>query len=322
MGSLLASLIIVAAFPAAALCMSTPKQSPIRPTKTNKITPVKYFGEQAFQEIKDGPEADNSGIGRRDLILGGSICTCSVCVAASLIQSDGSTSEDKWGWKADEKGLDARFARVMAGGMRDYEEMDEVQTFKTELFDNVKKGDLVLEVGVGPGPNLKFYGSRASTVLAVDPNRQFDSYARDAAAAANTELLFLPGRAEDIPMEDASVDVVVGTMVLCSVTSVEKSLKEVRRVLKPGGKYLFTEHTRAPKDWYALNFAQAVFAPLQLKLAEGCHLRRNPRGTMDKVFGSGNVHARSFVLSNTDRSPPWPPHFLLAPHLVGYAVKQ
>ena len=48
--------------------------------------------------------------------------------------------------------------------------------------------------------------------------------------------------------------------------------------------------------------------PLQNALANGCHLRRDPRPTIERVFGTGNVDARSFVLSNTQRGPPWPPH--------------
>ena len=111
-------------------------------------------------------------------------------------------------------------------------------------------------------------------------------------------------------------------MVLCSVRDVARSLAEVRRVLRPGGRYLFTEHTRAPRDWALLNAAQTVAAPLQLALAAGCHLRRDPRPAIAASFGAANVQARSFVLSNTNRGPPWPPHYLLAPHLVGVATKR
>lgn len=205
--------------------------------------------------------------------------------------------------------------------MRDYEESEEVRTFKTDLFANVNEGDRVVEIGVGSGPNLSYYGKKADVVLAVEPNRSFDVYARSAAASTGTHLEIVPGRAEEIPLDDASVDVVVGTMVLCSVKEVQRSLREVHRVLRPGGRFLFTEHTRAPEGWQLLDLAQRIASSAQVALAEGCHLRRDPRRDIEAVFGLSNVEARSFVLSNTDRSPPWPPHFLLSPHLVGYATK-
>ena len=142
---------------------------------------------------------------------------------------------------------------------------------------------------------------------------------RTALGATNLEVR--EGVAEALPFPDASVDVVVGTMVLCSVTSVAASLAEVRRVLKPGGRYLFSEHTRAPDGWNLLATAQTVASPLQLALANGCHLRRDPLPDITARFGAAHVRARSFVLGNTSQRPPWPPHFLLAPHVVGVATK-
>ena len=191
--------------------------------------------------------------------------------------------------------------------------------FKTELFSHVQKNDDVVEIGIGSAPNLQYYGSKAKRVRAVEPNAAFFDLAATQAQWEDTTLDVVQGVAEAMPFEDNSVDVVVGTMVLCSVQSVRKACEEVKRVLKPGGRYLFTEHTRAPDDWRLLNAAQTVMDPLQNALANGCHLRRDPRPIIERVFGSGNVDARSFVLANTQRGPPWPPHFLLAPHLVGVA---
>lgn len=317
-------------FPVAILCMAPPlshiPSKPIPPiqqrssSSRSRTEPPTYYGQQIapIQQVEDK--------NRRALLLSGAVtCACGACAAfipASQRVSDEVFLLDRVESRAlEEYTLDSRFARVMAGGMRDYEELEEVRHFKQELFANVKKGDRVLEIGVGSGPNLGFYGDRASVVLAVEPNRSFDIYARSAASSTDTNLEIVPGRAEEIPIDDASVDVVVGTMVLCSVESVERSLREVHRVLKPGGKFLFTEHTRAPKGWHLLNLAQELIAPIQITMAQGCHLRREPRPEIEAVFGAPNVMARSFVLSNTNRSPPWPPHFLLSPHLVGFATK-
>ena len=207
----------------------------------------------------------------------------------------------------------------MSGGMRDYEGWEEVRAFKTDLFAHVNKNDDVVEIGIGSAPNLQYYGSKAKRVRAVEPNAAFFDLAATQAQWEDTTLDVVQGVAEAMPFEDNSVDVVVGTMVLCSVQSVRKACEEVKRVLKPGGRYLFTEHTKAPEDWRLLNAAQTVMDPLQNALANGCHLRRDPRPVIERVFGTGNVDARSFVLANTQRGPPWPPHFLLAPHLVGVA---
>ena len=214
----------------------------------------------------------------------------------------------------------------MANGMRDYESLSEVVSFKTDLFsNNIQANDQVLEIGVGSGPNLKYYGSKASTISALEPNRAFEKFILESAAAAKvspSKMRIVPGYAEQIPMADNSVDVVVGTMVLCSVQSVAKSLREVHRVLKPGGKYIFTEHISAPNNLPMLGMAQQLADPLQRIFAEGCHLRRNPQEDILGTFGPENVELKNIVLSSGKRDKGrLPPHFLLSPHLIGCATK-
>ena len=258
----------------------------------------------------------------RRAVLGALGCGCVACAAAyaSLDRENPVDSLLAMGVEAS-RAKNERFARVMRGGMQDYEALDEVRSFKEELFANVRRGDTVVEIGIGGGPNLQYYGKRAKRVVAVEPHLAFDTFASDEAQATGTNLEVREGVAEALPFPDASVDVVVGTMVLCSVTSVAASLAEVRRVLKPGGRYLFSEHTKAPDGWNLLATAQTVASPLQLALANGCHLRRDPLPDITARFGAAHVRARSFVLGNTGRRPPWPPHFLLAPHVVGVATK-
>ena len=257
----------------------------------------------------------------RRAVLGALGCGCVACAAyAGLDRENPIDSLLAMGVEAS-RAKNERFARVMRGGMADYEALDEVRDFKHALFANVRRGDTVVEIGIGGGPNLQYYGKRAKKVIAVEPNLAFDTFASDEAQATGTNLEVREGVAERLPFADASVDVVVGTMVLCSVTSVAASLAEVRRVLKPGGRYLFSEHTKAPDGWNLLATAQTVASPLQLALANGCHLRRDPLPDITARFGAAHVRARSFVLGNTGRAPPWPPHFLLAPHVVGVATK-
>jgi len=221
--------------------------------------------------------------------------------------------------------LDTMFAATMASGMRDYEQRSDVVRRKTALFSHVPVGARVLEIGIGAGPNLPYYGSRAGAIVAVEPNGAMDEYTVETAARAGvvrSKLTLVRGKAEALPLPDASLDVVVGTLVLCSVDDVAASLREVRRVLKPGGKYLFMEHVAAPAEFAVLGAAQTVFDPLQQVAGGGCHLRRSPLEAIGREFDLGGAREDyAFVLDGVNKSPPWPPHFLLAPHIAGVAVK-
>ncbi|XP_010683148.1 uncharacterized protein LOC104897881 isoform X3 [Beta vulgaris subsp. vulgaris] len=139
------------------------------------------------------------------------------------------------------------YASVMNNGMKSYEE--EIAGYKSKLFNELRgEAKEVLEIGVGTGPNLKYYSSNARTVFGIDPNRKMEKYARGAAEAAGLspeKFKFMQAVGEALPLNDASVDAVIGTLVLCSVTDVHRTLQEVKRVLKPGGLYLFVEHVAA-----------------------------------------------------------------------------
>ncbi|KAL0701275.1 hypothetical protein Bca4012_057397 [Brassica carinata] len=153
-----------------------------------------------------------------------------------------------------------------------------MEPYKMKLFDNlVGKAEKVLEIGVGTGPNFKYLSAIPNvSVVGVDPNAKMESYARKSAAEAGLKpevFSFIHAVAEAIPLEDASVDAVVGTLVLCSVTDVTRTLNEIKRVLRPGGVYLFIEHV-AGEDGSFLRLVQNVLDPLQQVVADGCHLTR------------------------------------------------
>ncbi|KAL6969614.1 hypothetical protein U1Q18_029324, partial [Sarracenia purpurea var. burkii] len=140
------------------------------------------------------------------------------------------------------------YAFLLDTGMQSYEA--EVAGYKSQLFTNLKgKAETVLEIGIGTGPNLKYYaGDNDFHVFGIDPNRKMEKYARAAALNAGLppeNFKFTRAVAEALPVSDASIDAVVGTLVLCSVKDVNMTLKEVMRVLKPGGIYLFMEHVAA-----------------------------------------------------------------------------
>jgi ubiquinone/menaquinone biosynthesis C-methylase UbiE len=130
----------------------------------------------------------------------------------------------------------------------------------------------VLEIGVGSGLNLPFYTRKADHVIGLDPSPRLLSMARQAARPSIGAVEFVEGSAEAIPLEDRSVDTVVTTWTLCSIPNAPGALREMRRVLKPGGRILFVEHGRAPDA--SVRWWQDHLNPAWKRLGGGCHLNR------------------------------------------------
>ena len=143
-------------------------------------------------------------------------------------------------------------------------------------------GGRVLEVGIGSGLNLPFYGAGVAEIIGLEPSRPLIDMAARRAAGANRQVSFLQAPAESIPLDSGSVDAVVTTWTMCSITDPAAALAEMRRVLKPGGDLLFVEHGRAPDRWVAR--FQDWLTPVWKPLAGGCHLNRP---IADLVGGAG-----------------------------------
>jgi len=103
----------------------------------------------------------------------------------------------------------------------------------------------VLEIGAGTGSNLRFYGPAVESLTLTEPEtpmlRRLERKAGEQAPGATV----LRAPAEDLPFEDATFDVAVSTLVLCGVDDQPRALRELRRVLRPGGQLLFIEHVRS-----------------------------------------------------------------------------
>ena len=131
----------------------------------------------------------------------------------------------------------------------------------------------VLELGVGMGLNLRFYDpAKVTEVLGVDPAPELRDIALAAERDPNLKVDVLDGAAESLPFADKSFDTVVCTFTLCSVCSPQAALAEARRVLKPGGRFLFCEHGLSPDPKLAK--WQHWWEPLWKRMAGGCHLTR------------------------------------------------
>jgi ubiquinone/menaquinone biosynthesis C-methylase UbiE len=131
----------------------------------------------------------------------------------------------------------------------------------------------VLEIGLGAGQNLPFYDPTKVTHLwGLEPAPEMRARAMKRAHDVKFPLEFLDLKAEEIPLEDKSVDTVLVTYTLCTIPDVNRALKGMRRVLKPGGRLIFCEHGEAPdlsvRKW------QDWITPTWKKIAGGCHVGR------------------------------------------------
>lgn len=130
---------------------------------------------------------------------------------------------------------------------------------------------VVLEIGVGAGANLTRY-RQAAAVVALEPDPVRAYKARAAASRSTLPISIKIGVAEALPLAQASVDHVVSSLVFCSVTDPRLALREIRRVLKPGGVLTMLEHVRPQTP--ALAAAASAVTPYWRRIAHNCHLDR------------------------------------------------
>ncbi|BDA44180.1 Methyltransferase-like protein 7B [Coccomyxa sp. Obi] len=230
---------------------------------------------------------------RRALL--GLSCSCGLCQCKRRMQ-----------W------YDKYFAWNMSQFEEEYEEL--VGPTKKELFSQFIPADAgslsILDVGAGTLPNAKYFQDMA--VTAVDPNQEMWPYARASAARHGVRSLTLVnGVAESLPFADGSFDRAVCTLVLCSVTDVEAAVRELHRVLKPGGKLLFLEHVAAGQERPLLRLSQTLLNPLQRALADGCNLIRDPLESIRSERFEMEEERHFFI----------PSLGLIGPHVSGIAVR-
>ncbi|MDM9650900.1 class I SAM-dependent methyltransferase [Pseudomonas wenzhouensis] len=145
----------------------------------------------------------------------------------------------------------------------------------------------VLEIGIGSGLNLGFYDpQRVEVVVGVDPSAAMQRLARERAARCQVPVEMIALELGQIQAADASFDDIVCTFTLCTIPDAIAALREMRRVLKPGGRLLFCEHGLAP-DLPVVRW-QKRLTPLWKPLAGGCHLDRD----IPALIGAGGFHIR------------------------------
>jgi len=131
----------------------------------------------------------------------------------------------------------------------------------------------VLEVGVGTGLNLPFYDkSKIDELWGLDPSEELSDMARKVADRENIVVNFISSGAEEIPLPDSYFDSVLITYTMCTIPEVARANKEIKRVLKRGGKLIFCEHGEAPDE--NIRKWQKRINPFWGKLAGGCNINR------------------------------------------------
>jgi len=145
----------------------------------------------------------------------------------------------------------------------------------------------VLEIGIGSGLNLSFYDpQRVEVVVGVDPSADMQRLARERAARCQVPVEMIALELGQIQAGDASFDDIVCTFTLCTIPDAVAALREMRRVLKPGGRLLFCEHGLAP-DLPVVRW-QRRLTPLWKPVAGGCHLDRD----IPALIAAGGFHIR------------------------------
>lgn len=162
----------------------------------------------------------------------------------------------------------------------------------------------VLEVGIGSGLNLPFYGSQVTRLFGVDPSRELVEMARSRTDRAPFPIELLERSAESLPFPDGSMDTVVVTWALCSIPSPDLALGEMKRVLKRSGRLLFVEHGRAADA--AVERWQNRINPLWRRVSGGCNLNRKIDAL---IAGAG------FEISEIDTT------YLPGPRLMTYTYR-
>jgi len=132
----------------------------------------------------------------------------------------------------------------------------------------------VVELGFGSGPNVGLYPAAVDHVLAVEPSEGARGLARKRMAGiAHPPIDFVSLDGATLPVDDGAADAVLSTFTLCTIPDIDAAMREIVRVLRPGGALHFVEHGRS--DDPAVHRRQVRFEPVQRRIAGGCRLTRD-----------------------------------------------
>lgn len=166
------------------------------------------------------------------------------------------------------------------------------RTHKQAAFAGIE-GGRVLEIGAGVGANLA-YLSPDNELIALEPNLQMHERLRARCEQAGIDFTVIAGGAEAIPLPDGSVDEAICSLVLCTVEDPACVLEEIRRVLRPGGRFRFVEHVAAPRRGIRRLVQRVIRRPWGW-LFEGCNPGPNTVALLEAAgFRDLHIEHRKF----------------------------
>jgi ubiquinone/menaquinone biosynthesis C-methylase UbiE len=148
------------------------------------------------------------------------------------------------------------------------------------------RGDVV-EIGAGTGLNLQYYPAQMASLTLAEPTPEMARHLRERVAKLRPGTTILEASADNLPLDDNSMDTVVSTLVLCTVPDVEATLAEIKRVLRPGGELVVLEHVATDNRW---RHAQRFLNPAWKVFARGCNLTRDTKSRLaDADFETSDI---------------------------------
>jgi ubiquinone/menaquinone biosynthesis C-methylase UbiE len=157
----------------------------------------------------------------------------------------------------------------------------------------------VLEVGFGTGLNLPYYPEAVNEITAIDPESMLPERVAERIKKSPVPVNFVQLDASGkLPFADATFDSIITTWTLCSIENVEPALAEMRRLLKPDGRYIFFEHGRSDNAKTAK--WQDRFNPVEKVIGAGCNINR-PIDRLVKAAGFEIENLERFVMPKTPR---------------------
>jgi ubiquinone/menaquinone biosynthesis C-methylase UbiE len=166
----------------------------------------------------------------------------------------------------------------------------------------------VLEIGGGTGANITKYGHNVHSLTITEPEKPMIRRLQRRIEEQRPGAKALRAPAEDLPFEDDTFDTAVSTLVLCTVDDQPRALRELRRVLRPGGRLLFMEHVRSDDEKVAR--WQDRLLPLNIRMCCGCHCNRR---TLDSIRAAG-FEVKQLANDEIPGAPPW-----VRPLIIGEA---
>jgi SAM-dependent methyltransferase len=198
-----------------------------------------------------------------------------------------------------------RFARMYVRSAASAEERGATD-HRRRLLEGLR--GTVVEIGAGHGLNFPLYPPEVTEVIAIEPEPTLRGQAQLAAERSNVPVRVLAGVADELPLEDASADAVVASLVLCSVPDQPRALAEIRRALRPGGELRFYEHVIPRSQPKRVLFQVIDRSGIWPAIAGGCHAARDTTTAITQAgFDIEEIERFGF---SANRFQPLVPHIL------------